>query len=170
MHTATSATGYEDINMQDFFKSNVYLYLFADFVRFLMMRWMISNILGCFLWEEMHYWYIDNMCYFTMNYENMSHFWRCKFCFLTLYWSNIDICASLLYFTMFQTNLRFGYHHHSHSHHTYISSCLNLARIACEVKKRDKMNADNISREKVINKKLSISMKFWDVIKKKPLQ
>ena len=52
MHTAIPATGHEDINLQEFFKSNIYQYLFADFVRFLMMRWVISNILGCFLSEE----------------------------------------------------------------------------------------------------------------------
>ena len=54
MHTETPATGYEDINMQEFFKSNVYQYLFADFVRFLMMRWVIPNILGCvFCWKKL---------------------------------------------------------------------------------------------------------------------
>ena len=53
-HTATPATGYEDINMQDFLKSNIYQYLFADFVRFLMMRWVIPNILGCvFCWKKL---------------------------------------------------------------------------------------------------------------------
>ena len=55
MRTATPATGYKDINMQESLKSNIYQYLFADFVRFLMMRWVISNILGCFLGEEINF-------------------------------------------------------------------------------------------------------------------